>query len=193
MITQLTIYLILIIAAFSLAIILKRSFEEVIPLVFMGIVFLVFLAGMIGHLSIGVYAVLFMLLLLCGLAIKCIKKEACILAMFSYLITPAFVFFTFIFGCATIFNIRRVPYTWDEYSVWASSVKIMTLWDQFGTVKEAKLLAAVYPPGMACFQYFVQKINMLLRNAEFSEWRLYFAYQLFVYSMLMPFLRGLRH
>lgn len=193
MITQLTIYLVLVIAAFSLAIILKRSFEEVIPLVFMGIVFLMFLAGMVGQLSIGVYAVFLCLFFLWGLAIKCMRKEDCISTAIGYLMTPAFFIFTFIFACLTIFNIRRVPYTWDEYSVWASSVKIMTLWDQFGTVKEAKLLAAAYPPGMACFQYFVQKINILLRNSEFSEWRLYFAYQLFVYSMLMPFLRGLRH
>lgn len=41
---------------------------------------------------------------------------------------------------------------------------------------------------MALFQYFFQVIYQLFGNPDgFSEWRLIFAYQLFVFSLLLPF------
>lgn len=194
MITQAVVYLILVYGAFSLAVIFRKKFEEMIPIVLMGIVFVIFLSGIIGNLLWGIrmiFAILAVLLICAAKSAHGVRNEWNVIG--SRLITPAFCLFTVLFGCVTLFNIGRVAYTWDEFSIWASSVKIMALWDKFGTVKEAKLLAAVYPPGMACFQYFIEKIHMVLQQTGFSEWRLYFSYQLFVYTMFLPFLRELKY
>lgn len=45
---------------------------------------------------------------------------------------------------------------------------------------------------MALFQYLLQKVYLLLNpGAVFSEWRVYLAYQVFLFSVMMPLFKGL--
>ena len=193
MITQIILLFIFILGTVSAAVIVERKFEEMVPLIFLGIVFIIFLTGMIGNLIVGFYLVLIITSTAFGVAVMlcCGKKRKFLIK--QHMITPAFIIFVIIYMLLIPFNAGRVSHNWDEFSCWNSVVKIMTIWDQFGTVKEAKLLAAIYPPGMACFQYFIEKLHMVVNHTEFSEWRLFFGYQLFTYALLFPFLRNLKH
>lgn len=193
MITQIILLFIFILGTVSAAVIVERKFEEIVPLIFLGIVFIIFLTGMIGNLIAGFYLVLIITSTAFGVAVMlCCRKKRKFLIK-QHMITPAFIIFVIIYMLLIPFNAGRVSHNWDEFSCWNSVVKIMTIWDQFGTVKEAKLLAAIYPPGMACFQYFIEKLHMVVNHTEFSEWRLFFGYQLFTYALLFPFLRNLKH
>lgn len=90
-------------------------------------------------------------------------------------------------------NLGRRVIFWDEFSHWATVVKQMTLSNILGSNRDAVFVTFQdYPPAMALFQYFVQKVFLLVDpSAGFCDWRLYFAYQLFMYSFLFPFLSSL--
>lgn len=71
-------------------------------------------------------------------------------------------------------------------------VKAMTALDDFGTNPEAHILFQSYPPGMALFEYFFQKIHLLVNpGAGFTEWLCYPAYQLYAFSFFFPLLKNL--
>lgn len=164
-----------------------------LPLSFIGIVAVIFISGLFGNLQLGYYGIITISGFLFIYSFFLIKKKSKIIKLSSDLFSPAFFIFCFIFFALVPFNVGRVSHNYDEFSFWNSVVKIMTLWNKFGTVKEADLLAATYPPGMACFQYFVEKLHLNICRASFSEWRLFFGYQLFTYVLLFPFLKNLKH
>ena len=57
----------------------------------------------------------------------------------------------------------------------------------FGTIPEADSLFGSYPPGMALMQYFLQMLS-----GSFSEWLLYYAYQVFGVTLFMPLCRRIK-
>lgn len=76
---------------------------------------------------------------------------------------------------------------WDEFSHWEDIVKTMTILDAYGTDPRANSMFASYPPGMALFQYFGQKINIAVTGSgDFTEWLCNYFYLLFSFSLFLP-------
>lgn len=169
----------------------KRKYEEILPITCSIIVIVLFLCGIAGNLFLG------------GILV-------CILAVTAYIVTviwmirkrewghfaknfftPGFFVFGIILACACFFNFGRVAYNWDEFSHWADITKAMTTLNDFGTNPEAHSAFQSYPPGMSLFQYYLQKLYEWTNQAGFSEWRLYVAYQIFLFAFMMPFFEGL--
>lgn len=170
----------------------KRKFEEMLPISCSAIVLILFLFGLLGNLKAGVYAVLgsagLLWIFSMGYVLKRKKWKETICNFF----TPAFVVFTLLYLLLGVLMRDQVASQWDEFSHWADIVKAMTFVDDFGTNPNAGSLFASYPPGMALFQYLFQKIYLIVKPQEkFSEWRMFFAYQIFFLSFLMPFLKNL--
>lgn len=170
----------------------KKRFEELLPITCAGIVLLLFLTGIFGVLKLGVSLVLLISFFLWILSLIWILRKKEWKVFLKYFLTPGCLVFVVLYFLLSILNRDMMVYEWDEFSHWADIVKVMVNIDDFGTNPNSGSLFASYPPGMALFQYFFQEIYLRIKPEEiFSEWRLYFAYQVFFLTFLMPFLKHL--
>lgn len=170
----------------------NRKYEEIVPITCSCIVMILFLFGIIGVLETGV---IFICILGVGLyvfaMIWSITQNKIKDAVLNIL-TPAFFVYIFSLVFFAFFIGGKMLWRWDEFSHWGDIVKVMTILNDFGTNPESHSTFQSYPPGMSLFQYVLQKINMWVTKTEFSEWRLYFAQQVFCLSFFMPFLKKIK-
>lgn len=185
-------FLILSVGSAAGAVLWQKRYEEMLPLTGAALVLLLFLSGILGCLQIGVYAVW---LLTAGiylfLIIQVVEKQ-CLKNVLPYLLTPGFFVFLSLFCLAIFYNFGKMADGWDEFSHWADIVKTMVTIDDFGTNANSGSQFQSYPPGMALFQYFLQKLNGARAGQNYCEWMLYFAYQVFCFTFFMPFLKNLQ-
>lgn len=168
----------------------KKKFEELLPITCSGIVVILFLSGILSILNIGVYFILLLACLSVVLSTLYIQKNKTWKLVLKNFFTPGFVVFTVLYFVLSILIKDMMVCEWDEFSHWADIVKVMVNLNDFGTNPDSGSLFASYTPGVALFQYFVQKIYLLIKPEEsFSEWRLYFSYQILFISYLMPFMK----
>ena len=167
------------------------NFEDILPITCMGIVLVLFLFGTVGLLVVGVYAVL--------LAAVCFwvygfwrlvrggGKQ-----LITSVVTPAFLVFCVLFALLMLGDYGMLSTGWDDFSHWQLCVRKMMVLDDFAANPASGILFQSYPPAMALFQYFFQKLRYLLAGEPvFSEWRLFLAYHVLMLAPAMPFLRGL--
>lgn len=171
-----------------------RKFEEILPITNVFIVFIIFIFGILGILLYGVYFVSLLSLiiyLICIIAMLKYKKAKQVL---KNMVTPGFIIFILFYIMIIYLNYGRIPSSWDEFSHWADVVKAMFIYDDFSTNIELSSTFKSYPPGVSVFLYFIQEVNNLSAGITnfFSEWRLSFAYQLFVFSFFFPFFTKLK-
>ncbi len=170
----------------------EKKFEEVLPITCMGISGILFIFGMFGMLKIGfwlIFAALIALVLI-SLLNTIIKKD--FLQFVKGFFTPAFFIFSFLFFIICLCNRGKLAAHTDEFSHWVDSVKTMFLLDDFITNENSHSLFKSYPPIMALFQYFFQRVNALIfRSNDFVEEKVYVAYQVFVVSLILPFFKML--
>lgn len=168
-----------------------RKFEEILPITCMGIVLVLFLFGAVGLLSAGVYAVL--LLAVCFWAYglwSLVKRRG--KQLIKSMITPAFAIFCGIFALLILGDYGMLSTGWDDFSHWQLCVRKMMVLDDFAANPASGIYYQSYPPAMALFQYFFQKLHYLVDSEPvFSEWRLFLAYQVLMIAPAMPFFRGL--
>ena len=168
-----------------------RKFEETLPITCMGIVLLLFLFGAVGFLGAGVYAVL--LAAVCFWAyglwrgVKAGGKQ-----LIKSMLTPGFAVFCALFALLMLGDYGMLSTGWDDFSHWQLCVRKMMVLNDFAANPASGIYYQSYPPAMALFQFFFQKLRFLLDgSAEFSEWRLFLAYQILMIASAMPFFRGL--
>lgn len=169
-----------------------KRFEECVPMQILGIVIILYLFGFVGFVKAGVYFVLIAsaLLLIGSIARFIIAPER--KKVLHCFFTPGFFVFVLVYASLIYFNVGRVSYYVDEFSHWADSVKVMSIYDDFIIIPETDSLCKSYPPGITLFQYFFQKIYEMEGNRDFSEWRCYVACQLFGLSMFIPCFKRVR-
>jgi|BioPla2DNA2_1021312.scaffolds.fasta_scaffold23947_1 hypothetical protein len=187
MLVTIILYGLLLAGGFFGAAVLNRRFEEILPISIMSMAVLLFLFGVFKMLEIGVVAVLTIIILLYAIsAIKLIKNKKN--AFVENFFTPAFFIFTAIYLVLNYAQLGLVARFWDEFSHWMDCVKAMTCLNDFVADPESHSLFRAYPPIMSLFQYFVQKLYLLIYpDRPFNEWRMYLAYQMFALSALFPF------
>lgn len=164
----------------------NRKYEEILPLTCSAIVAILFMFGMFKSLYIGTIVIIICSCLLYILSIinviknKTIKlfiKNTFTLGFVAYVLLSAFMLFTI---SGKLFN------AWDEFSHWGDIVKVMCEIDDFGTNPVATSEFKSYPPGMALFQYFLEKINLFITGKQFVEWLCNYSYSMVMFSFLMP-------
>lgn len=179
----------LISGSFFASLFFKRKFEEVLPLIIMTIVIIEYLFGIFNFLPLGFYfCCAFFGFCTLWLIHKLVKKEIYMESMLRFLFTPSFVLFVLIFFLLIYFNYGKLATYIDEFSHWMECIKSMIYLDDFSTNPLSHDDYASYPPGMALFQYFVQKLHLISRQKKiFCEWRMNFAYQIFSIALVFPF------
>lgn len=174
----------------------NMRYEVMVPITCTAIVSVLFLFGIVGLLRMGVY---FLTALCAGIYIvsfvhiinetihnglSCLKNTA------KAFITPGAMLMLLFVLTASYANYGKQVTGWDEFSHWATVVKHMVIFDTLGCDKNYSFVSfKSYPPAMALFQFYIQRIVILFNpNMKFSEEHLFFAYQVFSVSFLFPFL-----
>lgn len=192
MLTQILLFLVLCSGSVFGSSFYKKRFEDMLPITCAGIVLLLFLCGTAGFLKAGVSLSLGISLVLWLVSMIRLYRHHLWKQWRDTFLTPAFCLFAFAYLILIYINYGMMAAVWDEFSHWADIVKAMVAIDDFGTNPAAHSMFQSYPPGMSLFQYFFQKVYLMLNPKElFSEWRMYYAYQIFFLAFLMPFLRNL--
>ena len=168
-----------------------RKFEEILPITCMGIVLALFLFGAAGILGAGVYAVLITAVCFWAYGLWRLVRGGGKQLIMS-MVTPGFAVFCILFALLMLGDYGMLSTGWDDFSHWQLCVRKMMKLNDFAANPASGIYYQSYPPAMALFQYFFQKLRYLLDGgAEFSEWRLFLAYQVLMIAPAMPFFRGL--
>ena len=171
-----------------LSIIFKKRFEIMLPIYFMFSALFVYVLTVFNLFDVAIYLLLLFSCICLIYLIYCrVKKRKQLNDIIKYIFTPGLIIYFMIYIFVFILNYNRGFNTWDEFSHWADTVKIMTYLDDFATAPDSPALFKSYPPAMSLLQYFVQKNKMWIKGDNlFTDWRLYLAYHVFEISMLFP-------
>ncbi len=188
MISQIIIFAILSAGSVFAASVFGKKYEEILPITSGAIVLMLFLFGIIGVLNVGVYVICIAAIALYAYALFKVLKQKNYKSVIKKIITPGFIIFLLAFGILSILNYGKIPDGWDEFSHWALSVKSAVMKDVLSTDVNSGLMFKSYPPGVTLFMYFVEEISIMATgfSAKYIEWKIYFGYQIFALSFLMP-------
>ena len=171
------------------AVMWNKKFEELLPITSATIIIWLFLFGLLGKLEFGFRLIVVIGIFLYGYAGVTLLKQKNYKQTISNIVTPATCIFGIYVAIVCYCNYGRRACAWDEFSHWMDIVKVMSTLDTFGTHPEAESVFQSYPPGMVLFQYFFQKVNVLLGGIVYSEWRVYVAYQIFFAIFSLPLIK----
>ena len=173
----------------------RRDFADTLPLSAMGLILVLYLAGFLGALKAGVFLILGLALLLYAISVPRLLKEKSAKQFLKNHFGAEGVYFIIIYVILVALNVGRLAWHHDELSHWMTCVKAMTDIDDFAAnyaLSDADF--ASYPPAMALFQYFFQKLHEIFDGAAlFSEWRPYAAFQLFCCALFFPAVKRLKY
>ena len=186
----LLLFLVLSSGSFLCAVITDKQYEEILPITGYSIVLVLFLFGIFGVMNTGFYFVLILTAFIYLVAFIELYKRQNFKKFIKKFITPGCLVFCIFFFFLAFFNWGKLADSWDEFSHWIDIVKVMVNIDDFGTNPLSQSAFQSYPPAMSIFQYFFQKINLLIRpTAGFSEWKVYWAFQIFFLLPAFPFFK----
>lgn len=167
----------------------ERRFEEMLPLWCIAIVLIMFVFGITGFLAAGAYFILPLSLAALVAGVLRLKKTGT-QGFRARFFSPAFRLFALLYLVLIVFNYGRLILAWDDHSHWGDVVKVMTTMDVMSTSPLSLSLFKEYPPGLALFEYLLQKL-ILLFGGEFTEWPMFLSYQVLFFSLMFPFFRNL--
>lgn len=169
------------------ALVCQKKFGYMFPIGTALVIIVLLIFGFFNRLHLGVYAVLIYSITLMIVSILVLIKNKNI-ARLRLLFNPVcFIMCTAGAGLAYLHNARLCS-GFDEFTHWATVVKSMTIIYDFSANRASGLLYQNYPPSMSLFQYFLEVLAIDFQGIEFSEWRLFFAYQILQWSFFCPIL-----
>lgn len=173
----------LVLLSFSapLALALHKKIEEMIPITVMGIILILYVAGLCGNLAVGFYAVLsfaILAFLLLVYTIFHLHRNA-----FPLLFTPGLMAFLVILVFIWHAHHEGRMYTeWDELCHWGLFTKNMYATDQlYNAPGSTALVHPDYPPATSLFSYFGLKLG-----GAYRECNAYYCANIFLYSLILP-------
>ncbi len=165
-------------------------YEEALPISLTALMLLLFLFGAAGLLEAGVWAICLLALLLYAASFRLAAGK--LKALAGKVFTPAALLFLLTLAGLFYINYGREVRRIDEMTHWADTVKAMYYTGLLPSAGAAATSFPAYPPGMALPEYLFLRLYALIgRDAGYTEWVMYAAYQSFLLAFLFPFLRGL--
>lgn len=167
----------------------EKKFGYMFPIGTALVIIVLFIFGFLNRLHLGVYAILIYSVTLMVVSIWVLIKNKD-MARLRLLFNPVcFIMCAVGVGLAFLHNARLCS-GFDEFTHWATVVKSMTIIHDFSANRASGLLYQNYPPSMSLFQYFLEVLAIDFQEIEFSEWRLFFAYQILQWSFFCPILES---
>ena len=165
-------------------------YEEALPIAVTAIMLFLFVFGLLDRLVAGVYVLCAAALLLYGISVKLAAGKGC--ALREKLFTPGALLFFLSFAALFALNYGREVRRIDEMTHWADTVKAMYYTGLLPSARAADTFFPSYPPGMALMEYlFLRLHDVFSRDAGYTEWVMYVAFQCCLLSFFFPFLRSL--
>ena len=173
--------LVLLIISFSLIVITKRKFEEVMPITVFSVVIFLYFFALFGAVKLGaIFFLILVLLLLCYTLIKIIKNKT-LKKNLKKFITPGFLFFIILCILTAYISNGRLLAKWDEFISWGLQLKNMYIFHGLANIKGVTTLGTGYPPATTLFEYFF----CFLRN-NLIEGDMFRAMGIFTFSIILP-------
>ncbi len=162
------------------AILWKRKIEDVFGFSALLTVAVLYVAGLLGQLVWGVYAVV----VLAGIGVL-----FCLVCLFTNfkdtlarLFTPGLIGFLITLCWVLVVFRNRQADNYGSFSHWGLEIKNLYLFDAIPNgLKESTIYFRHYPPGSALFQYFAVKLAGALNEGEMFR-----ALGIFMVSLLLP-------
>ena len=176
----LVLFLIILIGATALSSLFNKKIGFSILLDLFLIIFLMYVLGIFLPLNVSFYIVIIISII--GFIYAFYKKKIDKDKLFSF---PLYVFIV-LFIILSLINVGKGFHNVDEYTHWGDIVYAMFYGNKLSAFNTLDGWYSSYPPAISLFQYFF--VEML----GYSEGVLYFAYQLFGLSLILPFLDKLK-
>lgn len=125
----------------------QRKIEETLPLTVFFSVSVMFIAGMIGHLTAGFWIIA---LTAAGGAVHVAVKQKWSAEL---LLTPGCLFLIVLFLLASWIHQYQVVSDWDEMAQWALAPKNMFVLNQIPVPETSNMVYTSYPPGTSIYCY----------------------------------------
>lgn len=157
---------ILVIVAFSLSIsyIFQKKFEYILPLTMAATSLLMYVAGLFGQRSVGLYLLITASVIsVIYLIYKIIGNPVKITDVFK---SSGFICFLIIIFVICIIIRGFVFSTWDEFSHWGLVIKNMYLTNDFGNLSDSTTIFKFYPPGVSLFLNFTTSFSKHFSEAS---------------------------
>ena len=186
----LLVFAIILTYAITLAIVLNKRIEKVIPISIVEIVTIIFLTGLLDNLQLGVFIVeLLTIIQLLFILIIVIRKykDNSIGDLVKSVLTPGLLIYTILYVLAIVINKDRIFEDYDEFNHWAVIVKNMFMYNTYGTNPETIVRFNEYPPFTAVFQY----IFLALQKA-YREDTIIIAQNILYFSIIIPVTQNIK-
>lgn len=183
------IFSILITFATMLSIIFKKRIEETMPISTVGIILLIFLAGLLDNLKIGAIIVQILTIIqLIFILVTILKKDKDgIKEILGRILTPGLLIYTLLFIVNVIINQGRIFEDYDEFNHWAVIIKNMFIYNTYGTNPETIVRFNEYPPFTAVFQYLFLAVQKV-----YSEDTVIIAQNVLYLSIIIPITKKIK-
>lgn len=183
------IFSILITFATMLSITFKKRIEETMPISTVGIILIIFLAGLLDNLKIGAIIVQILTIIqLIFILITVLKKDKNgIKEILGRILTPGLLIYTLLFIVNVIINKGRIFEDYDEFNHWAVIIKNMFIYNTYGTNPETIVRFNEYPPFTAVFQYLFLAVQKV-----YSEDTVIIAQNVLYLSIIIPITKKIK-
>lgn len=183
------IFSILITFATMLSITFKKRIEETMPISTVGIILIIFLAGLLDNLKIGAIIVQILTIIqLIFILITVLKKDKNgIKEILGRILTPGLLIYTLLFIVNVIINKGRIFEDYDEFNHWAVIIKNMFIYNTYGTNPETIVRFNEYPPFTAVFQYLFLAVQKV-----YSEDTVLIAQNVLYLSIIIPITKKIK-
>ena len=190
MITSIAFFLLISSGGVFGASVLKRKYEEMLPLSVFAVILIQYCFGLVGQLRVGAYSVYFIAIAVYGWSAASVIKQKSFREFKGLFVTPGFAVTVIGYVVINFASYQKLAYSWDEFSHWADVVKAMVSLDDYISNPMSMSIFKSYVPAMPLFQYNMQILGQtLMQDYVFCEWHLYVCYQVATYSLLVYFLR----
>ena len=172
----------------------KRKAEEAVPFTITSVIIILFLFYISNHLNAGYYFLLSIVGLVYLFAIMFVlyayfknHDTKALTNIAQRLFTPGMLIFLVLSIGLYIITKKNLVYEWDSLRLWGAYPKALYYTNQLQLGSESLIYSNMqtYPPGMALFQYFVQRLS-----GAFHESGLSWEYGMFAVSIFLPATRN---
>lgn len=162
----------------------KRKFAVMMPLSVFSSILLLYIAGLFGHMKLGVVVFLGAsgVLFLAGITKSIIRRE--MKDYVSDVLNFGLVFFLAALVLIYYMTDGRLLSRFDEFTHWGLTVKNYMIFDGFANIKGSTTHGAGYQPGISLFCYLFTSLRDQVNECDMLK-----AMDVFVVSMLLPIFR----
>lgn len=178
-------YLIIMLGSISISFIFKKSISQSVPIYFLFTFVFLYVFGIFNFLIIGLYIFIILNIITdCIVLYKAIKDKK-IKQLKELVIVPSSAVYTILFFLFAVSTRNAAFAVWDEFTFWSIATKNMYYSDSLYFNSGTTLFNGGYPPCPTMIEYFFCKFL-----GKYSQGIELFAYQMFGFSLFLPFFKG---